>query len=137
MGTESIPDSEFSDVELDHTAPTAVATPVEGEEKEEEGEEGAEAGAEGGEGEEGKETPKKEGEGEGDDPLRDDAGKFKSGFQSRIDRLTRDLRSAERRAATAEALISARDPSDEGAPKAKPDPKDFSDYGEYVEALTD
>jgi hypothetical protein len=74
--------------------------------------------------------------GDGDDPLRDGKGRFKGGFQARIDELTEARRSAERRAALAEAKVAALNSSDEGAPQAKPDPADYTDYGEYIRDLT-
>lgn len=136
-GSDVIDEAEFSDVTLEYDipAPAPAAGEEEGKEKEE-GQEGAAADGAEGAADDGAKSEKKDGEGDEADPLRDDKGQFKSGFQSRIDRLTRDLRSAERRAATAEAIISARDPSGEGAPKAEPTPADYENYGDYVKDLT-
>jgi hypothetical protein len=146
-GSEGINDADFSDVTLEYTPEEtgqAAAPAKEGEEEkpaagegEGEGDKGTDGEPKDGEGEPGKEPEKKDGEGEGDDPLRDKGGKAKSGVQGRIDQLTALYRDAQRRAARAEAMLSAQDPSGEGAPKAKPDPKEFPDYGDYVEALSD
>lgn len=65
---------------------------------------------------------------------RDEKGRFK-GVQPRIDELTRARREAEREAAYWRQMAQAQ-ATPEKAPE-KPTPDKFSDYGEYVEALTD
>lgn len=70
---------------------------------------------------------------------RDEKGRFK-GVQPRIDELTRARREAEREAAYWRQVATQHQ---QGAsqsgnqPAPKPTPDQFSDYGEYVEALTD
>lgn len=66
---------------------------------------------------------------------RDEKGRFK-GVQPRIDELTRARREAEREAAYWREIANGKGGSAEAA-KTKPTPDQYSDYGEFVEALTD
>lgn len=72
----------------------------------------------------------------GDKP-RDDKGRFK-GVQPRIDELTRARREAEREAAYWRQRATQGQAEPQAAqPAVKPTPEQFTDYAEYVEALTD
>lgn len=82
------------------------------------------------------EAPEAEAKPEGEDKAdRDEKGRFK-GVQPRIDELTKARREAEREAAYWRQMAQQAQ-----APKAqepeKPTPDKYTDYGEYVEALTD
>lgn len=84
-----------------------------------------------------------EGDGEKDEALRDKRGRFKGGAEGRIAELTRHKHDALRRAEAAEAEVArlkgnaTQNGALPGSDAAKPNPDDFEDYGEYVEALTD
>lgn len=69
---------------------------------------------------------------------RDEKGRFK-GVQPRIDELTRARREAEREAAYWRQVAAQHQGANQSGnqPAPKPTPDQFSDYGEYVEALTD
>lgn len=75
-------------------------------------------------------------EGEQEQTERDEKGRFK-GVQPRIDELTRARREAEREAAYWRNVAQGSKGSAEPAVPQKPTPDKFSDYAEYVEALTD
>jgi hypothetical protein len=72
---------------------------------------------------------------EGQQTERDEKGRFK-GVQPRIDELTRARREAEREALYWKQVAQGAQSPAQAAPK-RPAPEDFSDYGQYVEALTD
>jgi hypothetical protein len=69
---------------------------------------------------------------------RDEAGKFRKPVQPRIDELTRKARENEREAAYWRQRAEAKEKAEAeaNAPK-KPEPKDFEQYNDYVEALAD
>lgn len=79
-------------------------------------------------------TPTEEGtEGEQQSKERDEKGRFK-GVQPRIDELTRARREAEREAAYWRTMATQ---ASQQQASEKPTPDKFTDYAEYVEALTD
>jgi hypothetical protein len=155
-GSEGIPDSEFTDiVSPDPAALLEAEKPANGAGEGEgadtaAGAEGADTvaaadgadtlkaadGDDGEAGEKGKEGEDTAKAADGDDALRDGKGRFKGGFQARIDELTAARHNAERRAAAAEAQLAALNSSDKDAPTAEPTPDQFEDYGDYVKALT-
>ena len=67
----------------------------------------------------------------------------KARFQKRIDRLTKRASEAERRAQEAERKLQEYNKGGKGEPKdetpvgEEPDPNDFDDYNEYLDALSD
>ncbi len=71
-------------------------------------------------------------------PEREDNGKFRKPVQPRIDELTRKARENEREAAYWRQRAEAKEAKDaEAAKPQKPTPDKFTDYNEYVEALTE
>jgi hypothetical protein len=69
---------------------------------------------------------------------RDEKGRYRNPLQPRIDELTRDKHDARREAEYWKRRAEAFDKKPEAeAPKAKPTPDKFDDYGAYVEALAD
>jgi hypothetical protein len=69
---------------------------------------------------------------------RDEKGRYRNPLQPRIDELTRDKHDARREAEYWKRRAEASDKKPEAeAPKAKPTPDKFDDYGAYVEALAD
>lgn len=70
-----------------------------------------------------------------DERERDERGRFKPTLQQRIDELTRARHEAEREATYWKQR--AEPPAKEPAQEAKPTPDKFTDYADYVEALTE
>lgn len=71
-----------------------------------------------------------------DQTERDEKGRFK-GVQPRIDELTKARREAEREAAYWKQVAQGQAQPSAEAANPKPTPDQFSDYAEFVEALTD
>jgi hypothetical protein len=76
-------------------------------------------------------------DGDAEDRPRDERGRFR-GVQTRIDELTRQARQAERDAAYWRALAESQaKPAPGSEERVKPTPGAYSDYADYVEALTE
>lgn len=131
---------------LSGEAPKKEAEPSSEEGQEQKGDESATAEAKDKGQEDGREAAKDSNTDDADDNDADDASEDKDHrrgrgrFQKRIDRLTKRAAEAERRAQEAERKLkeaakgeSKSDAADDG----EPDPSDFDDYDEYLDALTD